>query len=391
MLDDSEAAEKFTVLDYNILCEKYASPTLYNYCPTQALDWSYRRNLIFEEIKAHDADFLCLQEIDMESFEEFFRPQLAFYHYQGIFWPKSRARTMAEREAKAVDGCAIFYKSRKFIILDKHLIDFANTAINRLDMKGEHDIFNRVMPKDHIAVVAFFENRMTGSRMIVTNAHIHWDPNFTDVKLVQVAILMEEVAKRAEKWATHPPKLNKKAFRHSEAQDANDIDSEAETTSAGEPGPSLEYSSGASIPIVICGDFNIDKNTSIYQLLARGSVPPDHPDLAGRSYGSFTREGMSHPFTLREAYAGERNDYIEFTNYTPGFSGRIDYIWHSTTLRRRQLLGDVDFDYLQRVPGFPHWHFPSDHLPLFAEFSVEPRKERAKVVEADFGPQSRRN
>ena len=322
MIDDSEAAEKFTVLDYNILCDKYASPALYNYCPTQALDWNYRRSVILEEIKTYNADFLCLQEIDMESFEEYFRRELAFYNYQGIFWPKSRARTMAEREAKAVDGCAIFFKAQKYILLDKHLIDFANTAINRLDMKGEHDIFNRVMPKDHIAVTAFFENRMTGSRMIVTNAHIHWDPNFTDVKLIQVAILMEELTKRAEKWAKHPPKLNKQAFRHSEAHDNTSLEADQEDDSSPatvSPLPSLEYSSGAIIPIVICGDFNIDKGTSIYQLLARGSVPPNHPDLAGRSYGSFTREGMSHPFTLREAYAGEQDDYIAFTNYTPGF------------------------------------------------------------------------
>ena len=46
----------------------------------------------------------------------------------------------------------------RYILLDKQLIDFANTAINRPDMKGEHDIFNRVMPRDDIGVLAFLEN-----------------------------------------------------------------------------------------------------------------------------------------------------------------------------------------------------------------------------------------
>src|SRR4051812_48725679 len=55
----------------------------------------------------------------------------------------------------------------RYILLDKQIVDFANTAINRPDMKGEHDIFNRVMPRDDIGVLAFLENRVTGSRLIV--------------------------------------------------------------------------------------------------------------------------------------------------------------------------------------------------------------------------------
>ena len=385
ILDDSEAAETFTVLDWNILCDKYASKALYSYTPARALQWEYRRDLILEEIKNHDADFVCLQEIDQENYHGFFRRELAFYHYKGMFWPKSRARTMSEGEAKLVDGCAIFYKGPKFIMLDKQLIDFGNIAINRPDMKGEHDIFNRVMPKDHIAVVAFFENRMTGSRMMVANAHLHWDPRFTDVILVQTAILMDQIAKFADKWSKLPPCTDKAIFRHTE----HDLDLEPETLDGPpiEPGPSLQYASGSQIPLIVCGDFNSSKGSGVYELLSRGSVAHDHPDLANRSYGTFTREGMSHPFRLRSAYHGEPTDYIEFTNYTPGFSGHIDYVWYSTSLRRRQLLGNVDFEYLQKVPGFPNFHFPSDHLPLFAEFSVEPRKEKRKVIETDGGSQ----
>ena len=54
------------------------------------------------------------------------------------------------------------------------------------------------------------------------------------------------------------------------------------------------------------------------------------------------------------------------------------------------MLGEVDPEYMRRQPGFPNWHFPSDHLALLAEFQVKERKER-KQVEADFGPSSRRD
>ncbi len=110
-------------------------------------------------------------------------------------------------------------------------------------------------------------------------------------------------------------------------------------------------------------------------------------DAARANIGNFTRDGMAHPFSLKSSYAniGE----LSFTNYTPGFTGVIDYIWYSTnTLHVTGLLGEVDKDYLRRVPGFPNYHFPSDHLALLAEFMVKPRKEKRAVVEPDFGPSS---
>lgn len=359
------------MVSYNILCDKYATASLYGYTPTEALSWDYRKKRILHEIYEQDADIVCLQEVDRESFDEFFRRELALKNYRGVFWPKSRAKTMPEKEAKLVDGCATFFKTSKYHLLDKQLIDFANTAINRPDMKGEHDTFNRVMPRDHIAVATFLENRITGSRLIVTNAHIFWDPEYADVKLVQVAIMMEQLAKFAEKWAKEPACTSKAAFRHS------DLDIDAADTNAEAPpalGPSVEYSCGPQIPLVICGDFNSAAGTGVYDLITHGNLPGDHPDLANRGYGLFTRDGMAHPFKLKSAYDAEP-DMLSFTNYVPTFQGVIDYVWYSTTaLQVRGLLGDVDQEYLKRVPGFPNHYFPSDHLPLKAEFTVKAQK-----------------
>ena len=35
--------------------------------------------------------------------------------YQGIYRPKSRAKTMSEDDARTVDGCAIFYRPTKYV------------------------------------------------------------------------------------------------------------------------------------------------------------------------------------------------------------------------------------------------------------------------------------
>ncbi|CAI6339003.1 unnamed protein product [Periconia digitata] len=387
MLDDTDLStqETVTALSYNILCDKYCTQNQYGYTPSGALAWEHRREMILAELRARNADIVCLQEIDQESFNDYFREALAHDDYKGIFWPKSRARTMAEREAKLVDGCAIFYRHSKYILLEKKLVDFANTAINRADMKGEADIFNRVMPRDDIGVIALLENRATGSRMIVGNVHVFWNPAFVDVKMVQIAILLDAIKKWADEWTKREPCTDKVMYQFTNG-DSDDGDLASETTQA--PGPSQSYARGEDIPLLLCGDFNSTPDSGAYEFITQGTMSNTHVDLGSRKYGNFTRDGMHHPFQLKSSYAaiGE----LAFTNYTPGFVGTLDYIWYSTnTLQVVGLLGDIDKDYLKCVPGFPNYHFPSDHVASFAQYIVKGRKEKKAVEQPPEFPQGR--
>lgn len=54
-------AATFTVMCYNVLCDKYATRQLYGYCPSWALSWEYRKKGIMEEITNCDADIISLQ------------------------------------------------------------------------------------------------------------------------------------------------------------------------------------------------------------------------------------------------------------------------------------------------------------------------------------------
>ena len=364
------STDTISVMTYNILCDKMATKSLYGYSPNSALDWARRRELILNELQARESDVICLQELDTESYEEYFRPQLAIKDYRAVFWPKQKSKTMRTEESRAVDGCAIFFKHTKFVLLDRTLIDFVKEGIGRPDMKGEHDIFNRYMPKDNIAVAAFLEDRQSGARTIIVNAHLHWDPAFADVKIIQTAVLMDEVSKLADKWSKMEPCKDKQLFAHSRAED--DLPERAI-----QPGPSQEYPNGPAVPLIVCGDYNSTPGSGVHELLGTGSLAPDHSELKGHQYGNFTKQGMAHPFQLKSAYAsiGELN----FTNYTPGFVGVVDYIWYATQhFQVLELLGDIDEEYLKRVPGFPNTHFPSDHIALLSKFALKPRKDRPK-------------
>ena len=51
----------FTVMNYNILCDKYATRHVYGYCPSWALKWDYRRKHILDELRSYAADIIALQ------------------------------------------------------------------------------------------------------------------------------------------------------------------------------------------------------------------------------------------------------------------------------------------------------------------------------------------
>ena len=71
---------------------------------------------------------------------------------------------------------------------------------------GCDDMMNRVHQKDNIAAAAVLELRegafgpavnnselAAGQKICVVTAHIHWDPQFCDVKLIQTLMLVDQL------------------------------------------------------------------------------------------------------------------------------------------------------------------------------------------------------
>jgi CCR4-NOT transcription complex subunit 6 len=223
--------------------------------------------------------------------------------------------------------------------------------MQRQDFKKTDDMFNRVLGKDHIAVVSLYEDKQTGTRFIIANAHIHWDPAYRDVKLVQVALLIEEIEKIANNFAKLPPRPPQKPQEGEENPQPT------------RPPPS--YSDGTKIPLVICGDFNSVPQSGVYEFLSNGALAADHPDFMSHMYGRYTSEGLRHRLGLKSAYSllGAAEQIL--TNVTPGFQGMLDYVWYSAgNLGLNAVLGEVDKGYLEKVVGFPNAHFPSEYVFL---------------------------
>lgn len=100
------------------LSEKGNPKILYNIilaseCLTTEVLFRFPIQAILDEIRHYSADIISLQEIETDQFYNFFKIELKNDGYDGIFSPKSRAKTMNENERKYVDGCAIFFRSSK--------------------------------------------------------------------------------------------------------------------------------------------------------------------------------------------------------------------------------------------------------------------------------------
>lgn len=338
--------KRFTLMSYNTLCQHYATPKMYKYTPSWALMWEYRRKKLTEEITGYKPQVICLQEVETQTYEEYWLPLLEKRGYKGVFYSKGRAKTMGEKLAKKVDGCATFYLSSVFTLVGKRQMDYSGLVMTQDKFKKTEDLFNRMANKDNVALVSVLQHTATGTKVVVANTHLHWDPEYNDVKTMQVAVLLDELQATVRKYTGSRDDYNK-------------------------------------MPLVICGDFNSQRDSAVYELIAQGASK-NHTDMRGRDYGRYTSDGFTHPFHLSSAYncVGE----LPFTNFTPTFTEVIDYIWYSTQpLSVRGLLGPEDQKYADKVIGFPAAEAPSDHIPLIAQFEISKRSPVEARKKPDFG------
>ncbi|KAH9614207.1 hypothetical protein KSS87_019067 [Heliosperma pusillum] len=321
------AVGNFTVLSYNILAEAYATSDTYNYCPSWALSWPYRRQNLLREIVGYKADIVCLQEVQYDHFDEFFAPELDKHGYQALYKRKT-SEVEFNKAAQSLTEAVVPSTQKK-------------TALNRL-------------VKDNVALIAVLEAKFghqgvdnPGKRQLlcVANTHVNVQQDLKDVKLWQVHTLLKGLEKIAN---------------------------------------------SADIPMLVCGDFNSTPVSAPHSLLARGKVDPTHLDLVVDPLGILRPHGkLVHQLPLVSAYSSFVRGGLEqhrrrmdpssneplFTNCTRDFIGTHDYIFYTAdSLTVESLLELLDEDNLRKDTALPSAEWSSDHIALLAEFRCTPRR-----------------
>jgi len=318
--DQEPTGTTFRVACFNVLAEIYATGYMYPYCPLWALEWSYRAQRILDQLLTYRAHIICLQEVQANQFKSFFLPKLSAEGFDGVF--KRKTRESRSNDPDAVDGCAIFFDRKRFALRERHDIDFNQIA----EMHFHDPQILRRMFKGNIAQILVLEELSNPSRgqICVANTHIYWDPEFKDVKLWQTFVLLQHL---------------QRDLQHQK------------------------------LPLILCGDFNSETSSAVYQFLSENALRPDHPIMKDENTKNVLQyeSAIEHQLPLQSAYSviGEP----KFTNYTGHYIGTLDYIWFThDVLRVVAVLEIDDEEVLRKHTALPSPQFPSDHLMLMSEF-----------------------
>ncbi|KAI3636332.1 hypothetical protein MIR68_005684 [Amoeboaphelidium protococcarum] len=373
------------------------------------------------------------------------------------------------------DGCSILWNTQFFQRLDMKpfTAEFSRLALNRNDFVKSDILFQRFVSKDNIAVGCVLQSMINRDKFIfVVNVHIHWDPQFADVKFVQTVMLLDEMKKYYQlvlqkfphiqdidivltgDFNSLPTSLVYAYVTSSDDDGVSNIgehkdmapcfsdtsppvkvkstDSISTQNEVVYDGQGTDEISNLNIVDAIDSDDEVDPDTESQQLIKK------FRSWKESDYGRISsRDACQHHLgkQLLSAYRSvEDRDVtadgvvgLPFTNHTDSFTGAIDYIFHSDSLHLERVLGgyllhkdqstvkDINpdavakqdhvrlamdhnqettslfmmtntlrqngpLDQLQQQQlfsiegvesfGFPNYTFPSDHIPLCAEFRL---------------------
>ncbi|XP_058470229.1 protein angel homolog 2 isoform X2 [Solea solea] len=387
---DGSTAFDFSVMSYNILSQDLLQDNayLYRHCDPAVLPWEHRLPNLLSEIQQHDADILCLQEVQEGHYENQIKPALQTLGYQCEY---------KKRTGSKPDGCAVVFKSSRLSLVSANPVEFFRCGDALLD-------------RDNVGLVLLLRPNGAApstASICVANTHLLYNPRRGDVKLAQLAVLLAEVGRLSRR------------------------------------------PDGSTDPVLLCGDFNSTPWSPLYCFLTTGFldyrglqigmvsgqevVPKGHrlvpcpiwsqslgintrcqyeeretaesssscpsgtlavegaisnltvEDVASKPAAAFNRKRIEHSLKLQSSYRhhlmpGGRPeittchsrtamtvDYILFTpdflappTSSPGDRGL-------QLLGRLSLVGQSD---LEEVNGLPNRRHSSDHLPLLARFRL---------------------
>ncbi|TKY70167.1 Carbon catabolite repressor protein 4-like 4 [Spatholobus suberectus] len=336
---------RFSLVSYNILAQAYVKSSLFPHSPSSCLKWKLRSNTILAVLKNLGADFFCLQEVD--EFESFYKGNMKDLGYSSIYMKRSGQKR---------DGCGLFYKHDRAELVLEEKIEYNDLVKSVPDGNSsnddEHINIQIVQPdkqkdvapkngsksntedcgdpndprvrlkRDCVGIMAAFKLKDPSCHIIVANTHLYWDPEWADVKLAQAKYLLSRLAK----------------FK------------------------TLVSDRYECIPeVIVAGDFNSTPGDMVYQYLVSGNP-------SSNLIPNYLEEPL---IPLCSVYASTRGE-PPFTNYTPGFTGTLDYILLSPSdhIKPISFLELPDSDAADIVGGLPNFSYPSDHLPIGAEFEI---------------------
>jgi mRNA deadenylase 3'-5' endonuclease subunit Ccr4 len=347
----------FSVLQFNVLAQMYATKISYPHADPSILDWRHRFKKIIEIIITSEADLVCLQEVQGLVFKD-------WYKSVEERWPHAKENHANEiaREAKN-HGFACLYWRKKPHPGKEREVDLGNMILYRTTVFATQEAGAEIIPYSmairemcpplisveqerrylsakHFAIALRLRHLASQKELLVVSTHIVCCPQDPDIQFAQVYALTQ-------------------ALRRRMATDG--------------------------VPVVLCGDFNAQPDDAIYRFLQYGALSGDESILAAHNgvESIFPREdngGLFSGLDLTSAYFG-REPPVTNIDVQKDFRGCLDYIFVSRTALEVTGLRPIPSMSTLEVEGggLPNTENPSDHIPIGATFRFLEAEQRVAV------------
>lgn len=193
-----------SVISWNCLADCYSHASSAEAARQEILAWPFRFELIKRVLTRHNADIVCLQEVDhfLTHFEPFFLS--AGYNFK-----------YAERPGRE-DGLVIAFKRHKFALLQSHIVHHDDLA--QFDATVLQPLRKPLLRRKNVALMLLLKALSTNATdeigegtartarcdmhlwngrnvrpIAVCTAHLFWNPLYPDVKLAQSLHLLERL------------------------------------------------------------------------------------------------------------------------------------------------------------------------------------------------------
>nr|WP_246357365.1 endonuclease/exonuclease/phosphatase family protein [Pyxidicoccus fallax] len=145
----SRMAVDLRIASYNVLADAYVKPEWFPRTPSELFVPRRRREALARRIVELDADIVCLQEVEPDSFDAL-QEALEPHGYMGVLALKQQGKP---------DGCAVFHRRQRYL---GHRAHYFGDRLENGRISG------------HLALVMDFDAG-GGERLRVACTHLRWD------------------------------------------------------------------------------------------------------------------------------------------------------------------------------------------------------------------------
>ena len=339
----------FKVVSYNVMADSYTEPGPGRLTIAKPYVQG-RLGLILKDLENLSADILCLQEVEADLAQHEFRPFLHARGYDMEYHVKARAKDnlMPESWKGRVDGLLMAWRTKKFNLLRMDNYELRELIFEHPNKWGvERKTLQSLLKLDNAVSVAILETtHVRTQRKQIAIANIHGHAGGENAKSC-INVLQTQLALHACRKSMY--------------------------TFLGNVPKKVSPEAPAPLPFIFAGDFNARPGSGSHTLLSSGFLPSSSDFLLYSQNKPSTTEDMKHYLGLQSAYGASIFGEPSATYYSsPMLNGVLDYIWYTPSyLSVHRLLEIPDFS-LRKGLKLPTTEYPSDHLPIAAEFSFNP-------------------